>query len=87
MSEYNRRYKLHCPLCGFVLVEIARSRVDTDDWEWDDPRWGTLGNDQSYWLKCNKCKCFGEGYPLILHHPLGDLKSEPGDSWSLTWIK
>jgi hypothetical protein len=43
-------------------------------------------SDQSEWYKCS-CGSFGEDYPLIMHHPYGGLDSQPGDSWSLTWVK
>jgi len=52
--------------------------------------------DDSIWYTCPN-DCFGEGYELVHHYPLVGwaartknvdlLKTKPGDSWSLTWIK
>lgn len=80
--------KMHCPLCGGVLTEVER-KDPTADWDFDDPRWVTYkpNDDESIWLKCTHCNSFGDDYPLHFHHPLGDYKSRPGDSWSLSWVK
>ena len=44
--------------------------------------------DESEWWACTgKNVCFGNDYPLIRHGIGGNLKSSPGDSWSLTWLK
>lgn len=80
---------MFCPMCGHKLIEIER-KDPTDDWEYDDPRWDNYTPsepDNSIWYKCTDCKCFGDDYPLHLHHPLRGIYSKPGDSWSLTWLK
>ena len=77
---------MYCPKCGQELVEIGRPEMDVYDF---------LGNyissykeeDLSKKYICNNCKCFGPGYELVMHHPLCGMKSAPGDSWSLTWLK
>ena len=74
--------------------------MDIDDPRWDDMDSVEFDeDDQSVWFKCTHCQSFGADYPLVMHHPLSlrgsnncrpgeaNLKSRPGDSWSLTWLK
>jgi hypothetical protein len=70
---------MFCPLCGAKLIEIQAPEQLTDA--------GLPERDESTHFKCDNCKSFGEGYPLVMHHPFGGLKSSPGDSWSLSWVK
>ena len=80
---------MYCPVCGKELIEIER----TDELERISKLrfWNILfkpvNPDLSTHFKCDNCKSFGEDYPLIMHYPGGDLKSCPGDSWSLSWVK
>lgn len=62
---------LFCPLCSFPLLYA------------NDKKWLELGAES---LMCPK-GCFGDDYPLIHHHPIHGMDKEPGDSWSLTWLK
>lgn len=64
-------WKMHCPFCAGLLVKVERNSNDSD---------------HSEWYKCVNCKSFGDDYPLTCHHP-NDIRSAPGDSWSLSWIK
>jgi hypothetical protein len=80
-------------MCGNKLVLIDRLKMC--DLEWDEfdnltkkqqeEVLETKG-DSSYWVKCSSCHCFGDDFPLVIHHPCC-IKSEPGDSWSLSWVK
>ena len=36
---------------------------------------------------CTNKKCNYSGTEFIVHNPLKDIDSEPGDSWSITWLK
>ncbi len=76
MSTYN----MYCPMCGHELIEVVPPEKDSGCTD-------IVDNDTSEKFICNNCKCFGPGYELILHHPLGGMKTGPGDSWSLTWLK
>lgn len=86
---------MYCPACGVKLEEREFER------EYPEPDWYTATEKEiSEWAKraakyerddairliCLK-GCFGEGFELIMHHPLRGMKSRPGDSWSLTWLK
>jgi len=76
---------MFCPMCGSELILVIRKEfIEIDDLRIDESIWHV---DESEWYKCNNCKCFGDDYPLILHHPLRGMESKPGDSWSLTWLK
>lgn len=77
---------MFCPLCGHKLIEIKRENEEDYSEELLDV-WVSSDPDQSTWFKCDNCKSFGNDYPLIMHDPFGGHKSEPGDSWSLTWLK
>jgi hypothetical protein len=63
---------------------LGKTTVTNSNPEQDESEWY---QDESEWYKCNNCGCFGEDYPLVLHHPLRGMKSKPGDSWSLSWLK
>ncbi len=82
---------MYCPKCGQALVEIEREKpdwADSDEWTKEEiDRAASLDRDQSVWFKCSSCRCFGDHFPLIMHHPFGDHKSRPGDSWSLSFAE
>ena len=77
-------------MCGVKLIEITKPN---DDNEYDPDSWlkvevGTYSEpNNAIEYKCDGCKCFGDGFPIVKHHPLRGYKSAPGDSWSLTWLK
>ncbi|KKM65025.1 hypothetical protein LCGC14_1495400 [marine sediment metagenome] len=84
---------MFCPNCGSKLQEV---KIDMpDDIDWCDPKqvdeYMALEEKKngSVDMVCtNKnYQCFGKGFPLVFHHPLKGMKSAPGDSWSLTWLK
>ena len=78
---------MFCPMCGAELILVIRKENEID---FDESEWYTkndFNTDESEWYKCNRCNCFGDDFPLVLHHPLGGMESRPGDSWSLTWLK
>ena len=95
-------FGFHCPLCGAKLIEFEHPGIDSgSDYfdkteelendpiklkEYEDQQY-RLRKDRSVWCKCDNCKSFGESFPLVLHHPLRGMDSEPGDSWSITWLK
>ena len=68
---------MYCPMCG---SKMTRYLMDDDDSSDDN-------SDGSEKYGCPQNKCFDEkSYPLI-KHGVGDIRNEPGDSWSLTWLK
>ena len=81
---------MKCPICGNDLDTIASNEPKID--------WATASDEEidmwcekepdcsTKWI-CPTKQCFGEGFELIEHHPLRGMKSAPGDSWSLTWLK
>jgi hypothetical protein len=82
---------MYCPICGKELIMVVRKNPE-DEYDFCDENfdWNTYKptkQDDSDWYKCNGCKCFGDDYPLICHHPLRGMESRPGDSWSLSWLK
>jgi hypothetical protein len=80
-------------MCGNKLVLIDRLGGDVDWGEYpflpqkEQDRIDRVMNNDSYWVKCSSCHCFGDDFPLVIHHPLRGLESAPGDSWSLSWVK
>ncbi len=94
---------MHCPMCGSILEKVDKEESDYDESIKEEkltlfqrlfqplyikPMERFEDNeDQSVWFKCSSCRCFGDDYPLVMHHPFGGTKSSPGDSWSLSWIK
>jgi len=87
---------MYCPICGNRLEERDFER------EPPEPDWATATKqmidkwakkaakhvrDDSIRLVCPTKSCFGDGFELLWHHPLKGMKSGPGDSWSLTWLK
>ena len=92
---------MYCPLCGNEMEEVEREPeiIQEPDWgdkESEDKYFKAMDDiDESYWWYCPVNKCFGKDYALVQHHAPGfegdkgmDLmKTRPGDSWSLTWLK
>lgn len=91
---------MHCPLCGKILKQIEHEERDPPEVDWraegeelQKQMDAVTVFEESRLLRLLReeyaCPegCFGEGYPLYFHHPLRGLNSEPGDSWSLSWVK
>ena len=84
---------MFCPMCGVKLIEITKPNDKNDDNEYDSKDYLKVELDtysesnNAIEYKCDGCKCFGDGFPIVKHHPLRGYKSAPGDSWSLTWLK
>lgn len=87
---------MYCPLCGEEMEEMCfDSKLPEPNWaiatkiaieEWVKKA-TCYEEDEAVRLVCNNNGCFGEGFELLWHHPLRGMKSKPGDSWSLTWLK
>jgi hypothetical protein len=69
---------MYCPLCGNKLDKIECELID------ERPE---AVQDDSVWLECKTKQCFGPTFPLVWHHPYKGTSSNPGDSWSLTWVE
>ncbi len=82
---------MYCPQCGKPLEEVPGHTEDDvrNDRGFLDEETGTLHErtDESIWLWCPRNGCFGKDFPLRYHHPFKGWSSQPGDSWSLSWIK
>jgi len=94
---------MYCPLCGSEMQEVERKFKVIEEPEWGNKEaedkyfeaTSSKNEDNSWWWYCPINKCFGKDYPLVQHHAPGfkfdegkDLmKTHPGDSWSLTWLK
>jgi len=91
---------MHCPTCGTGMKEVERDTKIEEPKDWGDQKAvdeyckKSKQVDEAIWWACPK-KCFGDSYPLVMHHAPGFkndegrflMKTPPGDSWSLTWLK
>lgn len=90
---------MYCPICGSVLEirnsvleerrNFLRDQFGTRDFT--DKEYEEMDGIDPFYGEAKLCFCpkghFGEGFPLIYHHPIKGLKSAPGDSFSLSWVE
>lgn len=86
---------MFCPKCGSQLELVERTPFPYND-EWYELPPDEQDEYQQLRMEYEACKreeykclggCFREDYPLYFHHPFRGIESEPGDSWSLSWVE
>lgn len=85
---------MFCPMCGSELIEIPKRKLKTVDWNLPSDEIDEICLDNRQILNkkrreflCTEQSCGFKNFPLWYHHPYNGLNSEPGDSWSLSWVK
>jgi len=93
---------MYCPICGEELTvhnavsderkEILSAMLtESEGLGLSDKEYDEMCGIDPYYGKALLCYCpnghFGKDFPLIYHHPVYGLKSAPGDSFALSWIK
>ena len=65
----------HCPMCGNSLYYT------------DEENKAKGKREKNCQVICQNDDCDMEGAPLTIHHPINGVDADPGDSWSVSWVK
>lgn len=84
---------MHCPLCGSKLEIVKRKKPPEVDWSLEGDALDRQMNAAQAYENSKREEyiclkgCFQEGFPLYFHNPFNGIDSQPGDSWSLSYVK
>ena len=78
--EWMNKDMWYCPMCGNKMKIVKREMPTLEQRVQGE-------GDSSIWWYCPTKECFGTDYPLREHNLFNGINSEPGDNWSLSWIK